>query len=141
MNGKTRNCWVAISTLAAKEKGPKKRLAFVTEINRVLEARNIMPKRQKLGSATEFLYGWQQIAAFLSQPISVAQRWAKSGMPVRHMGRRVQASPDELKRWLERESAGKMVQIASDSTNLSVELKRGLSFARKQTRNQTKNVA
>jgi hypothetical protein len=33
------------------------------------------------------LKGWQQIAAFLGQPVSVAQRWAKTGMPVARQGR------------------------------------------------------
>jgi hypothetical protein len=28
------------------------------------------------------LKGWQHIAGFLGQPISVAQRWTKTGMPV-----------------------------------------------------------
>jgi phage terminase Nu1 subunit (DNA packaging protein) len=54
----------------------------------------------------ESLNGWQQIADFLGQPISVAERWAKSGMPVTHKGRRLHASRAELARWLGRESAG-----------------------------------
>jgi len=65
----------------------------------------------------ERLKGWRQIAGFLGQPISVAQRWAKSGMPVTHERRRVQASPEELNRWLGRESAGEPVQIATESWN------------------------
>jgi hypothetical protein len=36
------------------------------------------------------LKGWQQIAAFLGLPISAAQRWEKSGMPVIRVGGRVQ---------------------------------------------------
>jgi hypothetical protein len=32
------------------------------------------------------LNGWQQIADFLGEPISVAQRWAKSGMPITEVG-------------------------------------------------------
>jgi hypothetical protein len=48
---------------------------------------------------TESLDGWQEIAEFLGQPSSVAQRWAKSGMPVTHEGRRVQIySPSERNR-------------------------------------------
>jgi hypothetical protein len=39
-----------------------------------------------------FLKGWQQIAAFLGLPISAAQRWAKSGMPVTREGRHLQSS-------------------------------------------------
>jgi hypothetical protein len=82
---------------------------------------------------TESLNGWQEIAEFLGQPSSVAQRWAKSGMPVTHEGRRVHASPDELNRWLVGESAGEPVQIATESADLTSELKRGLSFVRKHT--------
>jgi len=59
--------------------------------------------------------GWQQIAFFLGLPISTVQRWAKFGMPVRHEGRRVQASPTELNRWLGRE-VSEPVQIANQGT-------------------------
>ena len=92
-----------------------------------------MPKQKKeFGS----LIGWQEIAGFLGQPISVAQRWAQSGMPVSREGRRVHASPEGLNRWLGRESAGEPVQIATESADLSSELKRGLSYVRKQSRAQ-----
>ena len=89
-----------------------------------------MPKQKKESGS---LKGWQQIATFLGQPLSVAQRWAKSGMPVTREGRNVHASPEELNRWLGRESAGEPVQIASESTDLSSELKRGLSYVRKRS--------
>jgi hypothetical protein len=89
-----------------------------------------MPKQKKESGS---LNGWQQIADFLGQPTSVAQRWSKSGMPVAREGRRVQASPDELNRWLVDESAGEPVHIATDSTDLGAELRRGLSFVRKHT--------
>ena len=84
------------------------------------------------------LQGWKQIAAFLGQPLSVAQRWAKSGMPVIRDGRRVHASPDELNRWLGRESSGEPVHIATESENLAADLKRGLSYVRKHARLQKK---
>jgi hypothetical protein len=45
-----------------------------------------MPKQKK---ESLVLNGWQQLADFLGEPISVAQRWAESGMPVTHEGRRV----------------------------------------------------
>ncbi len=35
-----------------------------------------MPKRKKVEATPEMLKGWQQIAAFLGQPVPVAQRWA-----------------------------------------------------------------
>lgn len=96
-----------------------------------------MPKPKK---ESELLKGWQQISTFLGLPISAAQRWANSGMPVTHVGRRVQASTEELNRWLGRE-ASEPVEIATESTDLSAELKRGLSYIRKQKQTQNKKKA
>jgi phage terminase Nu1 subunit (DNA packaging protein) len=89
------------------------------------------PSRTAKAKQSESLNGWQKIADFLGQPTSVAQRWARSGMPVIHEGRRVQASPDQLNRWLGRESAGEPVQIATETADLTSELKRGLSYVRR----------
>lgn len=75
------------------------------------------------------LKGWQQISAFLGEPLSVVQRWASDGMPVRKQGRYVETTPEELNAWLGRES-GKPVRVATDNTDLAAELKRGLSFVR-----------
>jgi hypothetical protein len=91
-----------------------------------------MAKRKKPEENPDVLKGWQQIAAFLGQPVSVAQRWAADGMPAQRQGKYVQSSREELNRWLGRESSGEPVQIATDETELSAELKRGLSFIRKQ---------
>jgi hypothetical protein len=88
----------------------------------------------------ESLNGWQKIADFLGQPISVAERWAKSGM-LTHVGRRVRASQDELNRWLGRESAGEPVQISTETTDLTSELKRGLSFVREHSPDRKKKRA
>jgi|SRR5579864_3856539 len=96
-----------------------------------------MPKPKKESGP---LKGWQQIATFLGLPMSAAQRWAKSGMPVAHVGRHVQASPEELNRWLGRE-ASEPVEIATESTDLSAELKRGLSYVKKQRQAQHKKNA
>ena len=96
-----------------------------------------MPKRKKPEAESDLLKGWQQIAAFLGQPVSVAQRWATDGMPVRKRGRYVETSREELNRWFGRESAGEPVQIATPETDSSAELKRGLAFVRKQSRGQT----
>jgi hypothetical protein len=95
-----------------------------------------MPKAPKLKNESASLKGWQEIAHFLGQPVSVAQRWAKSGMPVTREGRHVYASPEELNRWLGRESAGEPVQIATETTDLSSQLKRGLSSVRKHRRSR-----
>jgi len=78
---------------------------------------------------TTLLKGWQQIAGFLGEPVSVVQRWASEGMPVRREGRFVSNSPEELNAWLGKES-GKPIHVATENTDLSAELKRGLSFIR-----------
>ncbi len=92
----------------------------------------------KITNEPSRLEGWQQISAFLGQPISVAQRWAKSGMPVTHEGHRVHAIAEELNRWLGRESADEPVQIATRTSDLTTELKRGLSFVRKESGKRSK---
>ena len=71
------------------------------------------------------LKGWQDIAGFLGQPISVAQRWAQTGMPVTREGRFVTASPEALNAWLGRESGTGPIHVATPQTDLSAELKRG----------------
>jgi hypothetical protein len=94
-----------------------------------------MPKRAKKREAPkappEKLVGWQQIAAFLGEPPSVVQRWASDGMPVRRQGRYVETTPGELNSWLGKES-GKPVHVATEDTDLTAELKRGLSFIRRE---------
>ena len=108
------------------------------DIEEAVWGESSMPKQKKESGS---LNGWQQIADFLGQPISVAQRWAKSSMPVTREGRRVQASPDELYRWLVDESAGEPVQIATETADLTSELRRGLSFVRKHTPTRKKKRA
>ena len=77
------------------------------------------------------LKGWQQISGFLGQPTSVAERWAKDGMPVQRQGRFVTATPDELNKWLGREAGGEPLHVATHESDLSAELKRGLAYVRK----------
>ena len=86
-------------------------------------------KREAPKTSTETLKGWQQIAAFLGEPPSVIQRWTSDGMPIRKQGRYVETTPDELNAWLGKES-GKPVHVATEETDLTAELKRGLSFVR-----------
>jgi hypothetical protein len=91
-----------------------------------------MAKRSnEKASQPETLKGWQQIATFLGQPTSVVQRWAAEGMPLRRQGRFVTTTPDELNAWLGKES-GKPVHVATEGTDLAAELKRGLSFVRRE---------
>jgi hypothetical protein len=76
------------------------------------------------------LKGWKQISEFLGEPQSVVQRWATEGMPVHKEGRFVSTSADELNAWLGRES-GKPVHAAIQTTDLTAELKRGLSYVKR----------
>ena len=98
-----------------------------------------MKKATKLQTGVDELQGWQEIAAFLGQPVAVAQRWARSeGMPAERRGRYVYASREKLNHWLGRESSGGPLQISTDDTDLGAELKRGLSFVRKKKRGHTR---
>lgn len=95
-------------------------------------------KRAAPKTQPETLKGWQQIAAFLGEPTSVAQRWASDGMPVRRQGRYVETTPEELNAWLGKES-GKPVHVATENTDLTAELKRGLSFVRAEKNTDKKH--
>ena len=91
-----------------------------------------MPKRpakKEQAQASQTLKGWPQISAFLGEPASVVQRWAADGMPIRKQGRYVETTPEELNAWLGKES-GKPVHTVTEDTDLTAELKRGLSYVR-----------
>ena len=80
---------------------------------------------------SERLKGWSEIASFLGQPVAVAQRWARSGMPVTREGRFMCASREELSRYLSREAGLDVpVHIATENADLSADLKRALAHAR-----------
>lgn len=81
-------------------------------------------------SQPEVLKGWKEIAMFLGEPVSVAQRWATEGMPVVREGRSVTTTPEQLNEWLGRVSK-KPVHIVTPESDLTAELKRGLAFAKK----------
>jgi hypothetical protein len=83
----------------------------------------------KKNKTSTILKGWQQIAAYLGHPPAVVQRWASDGMPVRKQGRYVETTLEELNQWLGKQS-GKPVHFATTNTDLTAELKRGLSFVR-----------
>ena len=59
-------------------------------------------------------------------------------MPVRRQGRYVTTTAEELNQWLGRES-GKPVHVATDSTDLTTELKRGISFVRRNHSGKSAN--
>jgi hypothetical protein len=79
------------------------------------------------------LKGWTEIAEFLGQTASVAQRWQKAGMPVTREGRSVYASPEALTAWVGTERGHKEpVHIASEGEDLLGDLTQGLSYVRRQ---------
>ena len=86
--------------------------------------------KSKATSGSDVLKGWRQIADFLGEPTSVVERWASEGMPVRRQGRSVTATAKELNDWMGKES-GKPVHIATGDADLTSELKRAVSFARR----------
>jgi hypothetical protein len=80
----------------------------------------------------QVLIGWPSIAKYLGQPVAVAQRWAKDGMPVERKGRSMTARPTELSKWLGKESKKEAVHIAQAAEDdMLSELRRALKEARK----------
>lgn len=100
----------------------------------------VLPPRAKeqrakvpvIDPASPTLTGWPAIAHFLGQPVAVAQRWAKEGMPVERKGRYMTASRDELSKWLAREAGTREpVHITQTSdSDLLADLRRGLKELR-----------
>ena len=89
--------------------------------------------KTKSGSPTRRLKGWGEIAEFLGQTPSVAQRWENEGMTVSREGRFVSASPEDLTTWVGTERGQKEpVHIASEDEDLLGDLKQGLSYVRQQ---------
>jgi hypothetical protein len=101
---------------------------------RVMPMPNLSRKTKKVPAKAQptTLRSWQQISEFLSQPTSVAERWAKEGMPVKRQGRFVTATPDESNKWLGGEAGDEPLHLATPGVDLSAELKRGLVFVRKE---------
>jgi hypothetical protein len=90
-----------------------------------------MPKAKP--NSKSRLKGWGEIAEFLGQTASVAQRWQKEGMPVAREGRSVYASPEELTAWVGTERGlREPIHIAGQGEDLVADLKQGLSYVRKQ---------
>src|SRR2546427_4730970 len=89
----------------------------------------------------ERLKGWNEIARFLGQPVAVAQRWARSGMPVTREGRFMYASQKELSGYLGREAGLDVpVHIATQNMDLSADLKRALAHARAGNKGNKRNT-
>jgi hypothetical protein len=94
-------------------------------------ARKSKSSQPRSSAQSDELKGWQQISAFLGEPTSIVQRWASEGMPVRRQGRFVSTTVQELNEWMGRES-GKPVHVATGNADLTSELKRAVSFARRE---------
>lgn len=101
-----------------------------------------MPKRPKQTGSTSKpvtiegqpaqLKGWKAIADYLGIGESAAQRWARTGMPVRREGRFTIANVDELRAWLGREShMAKPAFVATGQADLSAPLKESILAARR----------
>jgi hypothetical protein len=91
-----------------------------------------MPK-VKPESKRQILKGWGEIAKFLGQTVSVAQRWQNEGMPVTREGRFVSASPEDLTAWVGTERGKKEpVHIATEGEDLLADLKQGLSYVHRK---------
>jgi hypothetical protein len=96
-----------------------------------------MAKKEK--NQTRELQGWQEIAEFLGLPVATALRWERSGMPVHRGGRYVYALPDELNGWIVKESRSHSpVHIATESADLTADLRRALSETRRKGRSSRK---
>jgi phage terminase Nu1 subunit (DNA packaging protein) len=86
------------------------------------------------------LQGWREISEFLGLPVAVAQRWAKSGMPVHRGGRLVYAQRDELNQWLGKEAQAP-THIASETEDLAADLKNSLAEVRGHRRKAGRKAA
>lgn len=93
-----------------------------------------MPKL-KPKSKSPVLKGWREIAEFLGQTPSVAQRWQSEGMPITREGRFVYATPGDLTAWVGTTHGQKEpIHIASENEDLLGDLKQGLSYVRRLKR-------
>jgi phage terminase Nu1 subunit (DNA packaging protein) len=91
-------------------------------------------KKSKLAKPEDsgLLQGWAAIAGFLGLPTATAQRWARTGMPVRKQGRFTVADKKELQQWLGREShMPAPAQVVDKNMDLASALKQSISAARR----------
>jgi len=81
----------------------------------------------------EPLKGWQAIGGYLGIGAATAQRWAKSGMPVRREGRYTVAEPEEIKKWLGKEAhMSAPAYVATHDADIGAALKESITAARQQ---------
>src|SRR4051795_12562993 len=79
----------------------------------------------------EKLKGWKAIGDYLGIGAATAQRWAKSGMPVKREGRYTVADPEEVRQWLGREAhMPGPAYVATGDRDISAALKESISAVR-----------
>ena len=92
-------------------------------------------KKRGREEAPKTLKGWQAIGAYLGIGAAVAQRWAKSGMPVKRQGRFIVADAEELRQWLGREAhMPGAAHVLTNDADVSAALKESISALRRQKR-------
>ena len=82
------------------------------------------------------LKGWKAIGEYLGIGAATAQRWAKSGMPVKRQGRFTVAVAEEIRKWLGREAhmPGAAHVVTDTGDDISAALKESISTLRRQKR-------
>jgi hypothetical protein len=89
-------------------------------------------KSAKLAQTPETLKGWKAIGAYLGIGEATAQRWAKSGMPVRREGRYTVANTEDVRRWLGREAhMPAAAHVMTNDADISAALKESISAVRR----------
>ncbi len=83
-------------------------------------------------AASETLKGWKAIGDYLGIGAAAAQRWAKSGMPVRREGRYTVADPEEVRKWLGKEAhMSAPATVVKDDADMSAALQESIREIRK----------
>src|SRR5436305_13990151 len=92
-------------------------------------------KTKHKAEPAQLLKGWKAIGDYLGIGAASAQRWAKSGMPVRREGRFTVANADDLRAWLGREAhMAAPAEIVTSGTDVSAALKQSLAALRRKRR-------
>jgi hypothetical protein len=97
-----------------------------------------MAKTKKGGTQQqppETLKGWKAIGEYLGIGAATAQRWAKSGMPVKREGRYMVAEPDDISSWLGREAhMPAPAHVMRADADITAALKQSISAVRRDKR-------
>ncbi len=96
-----------------------------------------MPKKKATKSTkphtTTTLQGWKAIGDYMGIGAATAQRWAKSGMPVRREGRYTVADPEDVRTWLGKEAhMSAPAVVATNDADIGEALKQSISAIRKE---------